>query len=66
MKLSKLILYLFKFRLQGIKYVNFWISFDYPPNECYNFLISDKTITLKNWEDFEVDRYNKNILRNYK
>lgn len=49
MKISKLIFDLIKFRIKGIKYVNFWVSYDCPPSDYYNFLISDKTITLKNW-----------------
>lgn len=51
MKLSRLIIDLIKFRFKGIKYVNFWISYEYPPSDGYSFLISDKTITLRNWED---------------
>lgn len=49
MNLSKLIFDLVKFRIKGIKYVNFWISYDFPPNDYYSFLISNKTITLRNW-----------------
>lgn len=51
-KLSKFIFDLIILRLKGIKYVDFWISYDIPPNDCYYFIISDKKVCIKNWEGY--------------
>lgn len=49
MILSSFILKLVKFRLRGIKYVNFYVSYDIPPIDYPSFFVSDKTLTVQNF-----------------
>ncbi len=49
MKLSKFIIKLIKFRLKGIKFVNFYVSFDIPPTDFCSFFVSDRTLTVQNF-----------------
>lgn len=46
MKLSVLIFSLLKFRIKGIKHIDFFVSRDIPPVDYCSFLISDKTKTI--------------------
>lgn len=50
MKLNSFILELIKFRLRGIKYVDFYVSFDIPPIDYPSFFVSDKTLTIQNFD----------------
>lgn len=49
MLLSKFIIQLIKFKLKGIKYVDFYVSYDIPPVDFCSFYISDKTLTIRNF-----------------
>jgi len=51
MKLSVFILKLILFRLKGIKYVNFFVSFGIPPADIPSFYVSDKTLTIQNFSN---------------
>lgn len=54
MKITSLIIQLLKYRLKGYTTVDFWISYDFPPNDYCYFIKSkyepNKRITLRNWE----------------
>ncbi len=49
MLLSRFIIKLIKFRLKGIKFVNFYVSFEIPPVEVCSFFVSDRTLTVQNF-----------------
>lgn len=59
MKISKLIIELYKLRLKGFKNINFWIGYNNPPSDYCNFILTgcfcDKSVTLRNWFDKEIN-----------
>lgn len=61
LKISNLIIELFKFRLKGFILVDFWVGDNLPPSDFCNFVISDcnydKSITLRNWYGREEEKY---------